>query len=319
MTRYVRNTAVLAKIESSYGVDPVPTGGANALLVSNLTINPLNANNVDRDNVRPYFGASEQLVGTASVECSFDIEIAGSGAAGTAPAWGPLLRGCAFDEDVQITYVAYTPLTDNQESLTLYWYDSGVLHKMIGARGNVQFKLGVGARPVMSFRFLGKYSAITAAANPSVTLTAFVTPYVVTDTNSVDLTLGATYATGAVTGGTAYTSAGIDIDLGNDLNFIPLVGLETVDITDRKASAKFELDLTAAQEVSFMTDVLANTTQEVSFTHGTAAGNIVLFHAASAQLINPSKADRNGRRLIGYDARLVPTTAGNDELVIVAK
>lgn len=72
----------------------------NALLVANLTINPLKANNVSRDLVRPFFGGSEQLVGTATVEVSFDVELAASGTAGTTPAWGPLLLGCAFAEAV---------------------------------------------------------------------------------------------------------------------------------------------------------------------------------------------------------------------------
>ena len=48
MARYVRNTVVLAKVESTYGTDSTPTGTANSMLVSNLSINPLNAGNVDR-------------------------------------------------------------------------------------------------------------------------------------------------------------------------------------------------------------------------------------------------------------------------------
>ena len=96
MPRYARNALILAKVETTAGVDAAPTGAANALLVANLTINPLKANNVSRDLVRPFFGGSEQLVGTATVEVSFDVELAASGTAGTAPAWGPLLLGCAF-------------------------------------------------------------------------------------------------------------------------------------------------------------------------------------------------------------------------------
>ncbi len=70
MARYVRNSAVLAKIESVYGTDPVPTGGANAMLVSNQS-NPKLVNNlVDRALLRSYFGGSEQLVGNAFVEIS---------------------------------------------------------------------------------------------------------------------------------------------------------------------------------------------------------------------------------------------------------
>ena len=41
--RYVRNSAILAKVEGTYGTDSTPTGAANAVLVSNLSINPLDA------------------------------------------------------------------------------------------------------------------------------------------------------------------------------------------------------------------------------------------------------------------------------------
>ena len=98
MARYVRNSAVLAKIESVYGTDPVPTGGANAMLVSNQSKPKLVNNLVDRALLRSYFGGSEQLVGTRYLEIAFDVELAGSGTAGTAPAWAPLLRASAFAE-----------------------------------------------------------------------------------------------------------------------------------------------------------------------------------------------------------------------------
>ena len=69
MARYIRNTVLAAKIETSYGTDSTPTVGSNALLISDVTINPLNAQNVPRNLVRAYMGGSENLVGPASVEC----------------------------------------------------------------------------------------------------------------------------------------------------------------------------------------------------------------------------------------------------------
>lgn len=318
MPRYIRNTAILAKIETTEGTDAVPTGAANALLVSDMTITPLNAQNVDRALVRPYFGASEQLVGTASVEVQFTVELAGSGTAATAPAWGALLRACGFAETVS-TFVAYAPDTPaNQKSLTIYWYDDGVLHKLLGAKGNVTLGMGVGERPTMQFTFTGKDGGVSAVANPATTLTAWKAPLVITDTNSGDVKLGGTYAAGAVTGGTSYTSRGLSINLGNQVQFTPLLGAEPVDITGREVTGSLQLDLTAAQEVTFFGSVKANTLQAISLEHGSVAGAIVGVHMAAAQLINPSKQDVNGRRLIGFDLRSVPS-AGNDDLIIYSK
>lgn len=318
MGRYIRNTAILAKIETTEGTDAVPTGSANALLVSDVTINPLNAQNVDRALIRPYFGGSEQLVGTAYVEVSFTVELAGSGAAATAPAWGALVRGCGFAETVS-TFVAYAPdAPANQKSLTIYYYDDGALHKLVGAKGTFTIAAGVGERPAMQFSFTGRDAGISAVANPATTLTAWKAPLVITDANSGDLKFGGSYAAGAVTGGTAFTSRGISLNVGNQVQFTPLLGGEFVDITAREVTGQIQLDLTPAQEVTYMGTVKANTLQTLSLEHGSVAGAIVGLHLAGAQLINPSKADLNGRRLIGYDVRSVPV-AGNDDLVIYTK
>jgi hypothetical protein len=98
MGRYVRNSVILAKTEVTYGTDPTPTGAVNAVLVSNLSINPLNANNVDRALVRPFFGGSEQLVGSAFVECEFEVEFQSSGSmtTPTIPAWDALVQACGY-------------------------------------------------------------------------------------------------------------------------------------------------------------------------------------------------------------------------------
>lgn len=319
MPRYIRNTAILAKIETTEGADAVPTGAANALLISDLTVNPLNAQNVDRALIRNYFGASEQLVGTAYVSVDFTCELAGSGTAGTAAPWGELLRACGFAEAGAAGYKDYKPDTPaNQKSASIYYYDDGVLHKLLGAKGSVSLGLGIGERPTLQFSFLGKDGGVTAAANPTTTLTGWKQPLVITDPNTSDVKFGGTYATGAVTGGTSYASRGLSLDVGNSVQYTPMLGGEYIDITGREVTGSLQLDLTAAQEVTFMASVKSNTLQAISLEHGTTAGGIVGVYMTAAQLINPSKQDANGRRLIGFDLRSVPS-AGNDDIVIYAK
>ncbi len=318
-TRYIRNTAILAKIESTYGTDSTPTEGANALLVSNVSINPLSAANVDRDLVRPYMGASEQLVGPANIELSFDIELSGAGAAGTAAAYGPLLRACGFAETLSASIRAeYNLVTPVADSVSIYYFSDGVKHIAKGCRGTLSLKMSAGGRPVLSFKFLGLDGGVTAASPSALTLTAFKTPAVISEPNTGDLTFGATYtaATPTLTGGTGYPSQGIDLDLGNAVNYTPLLGGESVDISQRQVTGKILLDLTAAQEVTFMASVKANTLQSLGLMHGTTAGYKVMIFMPAAQLINPSKSEVNGKLMIGYDIRALPSS-GNDELKIV--
>lgn len=318
MSRLPRNSAILAKIEATYGTDPTPTGAANAILVSNASFD-VNYNNVPRDVNFGYLGGSEQLVGTRSVAIGFDVELSGSGDAGlTAPAWAPLLKACGYAETDSGAYFEYVPLSSTFPSLTIYYHDDGVLHKALGCRGTCDFDLPLGGKPVMKFRFVGIDGGPTATANPSLTLTAFQKPVAITNPNAGDIMVGPTYSTGAISGGTAYPSRGMKLSGGNDLQYTPLLGGESVDIVNRELTGSIELELTAAQEVTFRTDIDANTLTSMGFSYGTTAGNIIVMYMPSVQRINPKKVEYNGRRMIGMDLRVMPS-AGNDELKIVVK
>ncbi|MDD5249642.1 MAG: hypothetical protein PHY45_11685 [Rhodocyclaceae bacterium] len=318
MPRYLRNSAVLAKIETVYGTDAVPAGATDALLISNVTINPLNAKMIERNLTRSFLGTSDKLIGPVSVELSFDVEVAGSGTAGTAPSWGKLLRGCAMAETVTAGQrVEYNPISSAFESLTLYYYDDGLVHKLLGARGTFAVKFPIGDRPVFNFKFTGIDGGPTAVANPSLTLTSWKPPVAVTFGNTSSLLLGCTYATGAFTGGISYPSQGLEFDLSGTVNYTELVGSQVVDFSDRNPNAKIVLDLTAAQEVTLLGTVKSLTQQGMGLIQGSTAGNKVLFFAPAAQLFNPSKQEINGRRLIGFDVDCAPS-AGNDEIRIAS-
>jgi hypothetical protein len=320
MGRLIRKTAILAKIETTSGVDAIPTGALNALLVSKLSINPLNAQNVDRDIIRAYLGGSEQLVGPAYMECGFDLELVGSGTAGTAPAWGACMRAIGFAEVLTATTrVDYVPISQAFESITIYWYDDGVLHKLVGARGTATLSMTVGEKPVMSFKFVGIDGGTTAAGSPATTLTAWRIPQVVCEANTGDITLGATHITTSapvLTAGTPYPSQGLTVDLGITTPFQALLGGETVDITDRKVTGSVKLDLTAAQEVAFLTDVKAAALTSIGLSHGTVVGDKVLVWMPNVQRSEPTKEELNGKRLCGYKLNINPLT-GNDEIRIV--
>lgn len=320
MSRYIRKTAILAKVETTAGTDASPAGATDALLVSDVSITPLDAQNVDRNLIRAFFGASEQLVGVASVKASFTVELAGSGTAATPPAWGQILLACATSEALLAApnRVEYSPATDSLKTVSIYYHDDGVLHKLLGSMGNCKLSAKVGERPTLQFEVTGLDGAMTATANPAVTLTAWRKPVVMTKANVVDITLGGTYATGAITGGTVYPSTGLELDFGNAVNFSAMLSEETVDITDRQSAGTVQFSLTAAQEVSFMATVKANTTQSLALQIGTAAGNKIIVWAPAIQLISPSKQELNGKRLIGYDLRFVPV-AGNDEWRLITQ
>lgn len=310
MAKKMRNALILAKTEVTYGTDPVPTGAANAMLVKGIAPQPLSAEFADRDLIKPYFGGSEQLLASVHSEVEFEIEIAGSGAAGTAPAWAPLLKACAFGETITAaTDVVYKPITDSITSVTIYYYLDGLLHKMTGARGTVSLGLSPKGIPTFKFKFLGKYNEPTDATQPTdADFSDFLTPLVVNTINTPSWSLH---------GYTGNLSA-LSIDVANDVIYRELIGTSGVEITNRKpvGSATFELGTVAAK--NWAETITDGTTGALALTHGTAAGNIIQIAAPKAQLSSPSYSDDNGVAMLSISMSLVPDD-GNDELVITVK
>ena len=319
MPRYVRNTVVLAKVETTPGTDIVPTGASDAMLVGgDIAITPLDAQNIDLDRFVGYFGASPQLVGPASVKATIGIELAGSGTANTAPVWNDMMLSAAMAEAVLTVpnRVEYTPISTSLKTISVYYYDDGVLHKLLGAMSNCKLSVRAGKAPRMVFDVIGIDGGISAATNATPTFTGYRMPVPVTKANVVDVSFGATYSAGVITAGTAYPSLGFDIDFGNDVNYFYNLTSDRADIYNRRMTGKITLELTAAQEVTLMASVKANTLTGMGFTLGTTTGNKFLVHAPQVQLLNPTKSSQGGARTIDYDLLFNPSS-GNDELRLV--
>jgi hypothetical protein len=320
MARLIKKTVVLAKVETTAGTDSTPTGAANAIQVANLSITPIDAKMVQINTVTPWFGGSMDLVATSSVKCSFEVLLAGSGTPATGPAWGQLLLGCAMSETTGLVTpnrVEYDPITNATKTLSIYYYDDGVLHKLLMAQGNVKLSAKSGEAPKLMFDFIGVDGIPTAVANATAVLTAWKVPPTITKANVTDILLGCTYATGVLSGGTSFNSTGLTLDWGNATAFVPMLTLEQTVLTDRNLKGTVEFDLTAAQEVTQLANVKANVSTGLGFVIGNTAGNKIMVFAPAAQLLNPKKVDNSGMRLIGFDIGFNPV-AGNDEVKLIS-
>ena len=165
MTISSRKSAILAKIESVYGTDPVPTGGANAMLVENINVVPLQQDTIERGGIQTFFGGRQRIETGSQVNLSFDVELAGAGAAGTAAPYAVLLKAAAFAETLSGGVSAiYNPISDSIESATIYFFADGLRHKVTGCRGNVEIKLSARQMAMLSFNFVGAYVAVDDTA-----------------------------------------------------------------------------------------------------------------------------------------------------------
>ena len=306
MALLTRKRLILAKAEATYGTDPTPTGSANAILVRNLEITPLQSDIVQRELIRPYLGNYEQLLAQTRVQVTFEVELAGSGAAGTAPAYGPVLKACGLSETVvATTSVTYAPVSTSFSSVTIYFYQDGIRHIVTGARGTFTLNGQVGAIPTIAFTMTGIYNAPTDTALATPTYANQATPLI--------------FKNGNTTSFSAFSYSGalqsIDLNVGNEIVYRELIGgTKEVLITDRKPAGTMSIEAVLLATKNYFTVSTGSTTGSVSFQHGTTAGNIATLTMAQADLADASYAELNGIAMMNLPYVATPTAAGNDEL-----
>ena len=309
MPLLTRKRLILLESEGTYGTDPTPTG-ADAVLVRDLNIVPLQSDVVSRDLVRPYLGASEQLLANTRVECTFSVELAGSGTAGTAPRYGKALLACGMSETVvAATSVTYAPVSASFGSCTIYYNIDGVLHKVTGARGTFTINGAVGEIPTIDFTFTGIYNTPTDTALPSVTYADQATPVV--------------FKAGNTTGFELLSYAGclqsVSFDVGNSLVYRELVGCtKEVLLTDRASTGSVVMEAVTMATKNYFTAALADgSLGNLLFQHGQTAGNIIDFASTRVDIGDVSYSDQDGIHMLNIPYTCIPSTAGNDEFSLV--
>lgn len=304
--RYWRNRALLVKTEATYGVDAVPTGAANAMLATNASLEPLLGEDLSRDLVLPNMGHQGIILDGNYATLSYEIEIAGSGVAGTPPAFGPALRASGWQEIITAgEKVEYKPISRLFESATQYFNIDGVNHALIGSRGTMTFGLTPRQIPRFVFTFTGLIGTITDTALPTVDVTDFIAPLPVNDANtSVSLF------------GYAGACEGITFDLANQIEPRMLINAESIEQTDRQMTGSAIMEATHLADVNWFQIARAHTKGVLAAQHGTVAGNIVKFDAPAVQIGRPTYGET--QRIMNNTLPLMftPTSAGNDEITI---
>ncbi|WP_349433571.1 phage tail tube protein [Pararhizobium sp. A13] len=306
--RYFRNRAILAKAETVYGTDAVPTGAANAMLWTNVVFNPSVGDEVGRDLVVPYMGHQGVILTGSHATISGECEIAGSGAAGTAPAWGPTHRACGMMEVIAAGVDAqYTPISQSQEAVSLYFNVDGVNHVLLGARGTYTFGFTPKQIPRWAYSFTGLLGTISDIVLPAVTLTGFKKPVPVNKANT-------TFSLHGLAG----VCEGVTFDLGNQIEPRFLIGAESIEHVDRVMTGSAVMEAVLLAQKNWFAIADAHTTGALALQHGTTAGNIVKIDAPAVQI---------GRLAYGESQKIVnntlplmfTTVAGNDEFKITVK
>jgi hypothetical protein len=301
-----KKKAILAKLEASPGVDAAPTGAANWIEARNVTFEPMDAETVERDIIAPYFGNGGKLITAKYTKISFEVALVGSGAAGVAPKVAPLLLACAMAQTVTpATSVAYNLVSEAIQAVTIYVNVDGVLHKLVGCRGNVALTLAAKGIPLLKFDLESIYTTPAAEAMPAVDRDGWLIEKPVTAATTAALTLG----------GTALAYSACELNLGNQLARIDLPGPQTeVAILDRKPTASATVLAPALAVFDPFALAESGATLALATTQDAGAGRAAQL-AAQVRVIGVDY-DRIDE-MLAYKLTLEPTPiAGNDEFAL---
>lgn len=298
--------AILAKLETGYGVDALPTGANDAILIRDMKTTPMAGKEVERRLLRPHYGNYQKIPAGQYSQIKIEVELAGSGVAGTQPGYDPLMRACGNAVVVTpSTSVAYNPITGGEESLTIYAHRDGVLHKFLGCFGSVSYSVDADGIPFLTFDMMGLRGGESDVALPTIDTSGFVAPVLVNTANT-SLTLH----------GYAASFSTLSINMATEASRLPVAGASNrIGITDRKASGSVTLIEPPVGTIDFY-DIAENATLDaMTLTHGLTAGNICTITAPSVGIGAPAEAEIEKRQALTLPLSFNPAV-GNDELVL---
>ncbi len=297
-----------AATETTYGTAPTLAATDAVMVRVRPDFQPLVADAIEREQLRPFFGGFTQELVNKYVAITFQVELAGSGTAGTAPRYGPLMLACGHSATTTASTVTYAPATTNLSSCTIDFNIDGNAHRMTGCRGSLNIVGEVRSFPYIEFTIWGLYNAPTATALPTATYgnQAAARPFADTFT---------TFSVASHTN----CLASFNLQQGNEMNYDELISCtNSINIIDRRASGNFTIEAPSISTKDFFAAALATSTVTGTLVQNVGAtGNIVTINVPQLDLGAPAYSERSGKEMLSLPFTAPPSSAGNDDYSIV--
>ena len=304
--KLLRKMAMLAAIEVTKGTEVVPVA-ANALLVKDVTLTPLEGDEVSNDFIKPYFGNSGTTLVTEYSKASFSVPFSGVGALGDVPGYSALLRACACAMTTSAgASVTFAPVTDGIESVTLHANIDGTLHKMIGAHGTATASVDAKGIPVWKFEFTGSFRPATDTLLPAVTYATWKDPFGV-NKNNTTLSLH----------GMQVACSSFQFDIGNTGVKQDLINVDTTEITGRSSKGSVTIRNTSIAEKDWIAAAREGLSGALHLVHGPNPTNVVEIKADRVRVGKPSYSEQDGIQMIQIPLSFIPSDEGNDEWELI--
>ncbi|MBB3142192.1 phage tail tube protein [Halomonas organivorans] len=307
---------VVVKVESAYGVASPDMTGATILEVVMLDGgNPYAGNTAERERQREGFGAFEQVNTGPYVERQIRVPYAGSGTAGEAPAYDPLLRACGMSVDVTADpapSVVYQPGSEDEESLEMWWMEDGQMQHVSGGRGDWSLTADSQGLPYIQFDLTALYRKPEVAADASMATQAV---------QAKELPINKQNTTANIDSHQACMSS-LSLALGNTVQYLNDINCESVEITGRQATGSTNIeapDLASKDYFSAVESHNGVSLVPVTLTHKDAAGGIIELKGSQVQLSSISPTNSQGIMHYDIGLRFLPTGSDDNDFTLTFK
>lgn len=304
-----KREVILAKIEATYKTDAAPTA-ADGVMVENLSSGLEGLRMHERNPVGVTLAPQRALYGGHLKSVTFDVLLKGSGTAGTAPEFGPLLRAAGMSETVvAVTSVTYAPVSDtaDQESVTIYYYQDGKLHKLTGAMCTaLSFSADAGGPGRVTMTFAGHH-AESDATMVTPTLDATVPP----------VFKDAAFAVDSYSAIISSLSFGLGLSTAMPPDVSAADGFGQLRITGRNVTGGIDPEATLKATYDWLDKLQGTTTGALDTgTVGATAGNIWRVQQPAVYYTNVADGDRDGIRTHDISISAIESS-GDDEVQII--
>ena len=308
MPKKTRLRALLAKDEASYGTDPTASGANNAILCTELSIEPVQSDEVSRDLIRSYLGNYDTLLANTRAQVTITVEMSGSETKGVAPQIAPLLTSCGLSETTSSgVSVTYAPVSSGFDSCTIVYNADGIQHKLTGCRGTFSLNCEVGSIPTITFVMTGLYNAPTDTTMPTCTFQKQADPLVFKQGNTSNFQFQ------------GYSAAlnSFTFEMNNEIVYRELVGgTKEVILNNRAPAGSVQIENINLSTKNYFTAATSNLSGNNTFIHGTADGNKVTINMPKANITAPAYSSVDDIDMLDLAYTAVPNT-GNDEVSLV--
>jgi hypothetical protein len=251
-----------------------------------------------RNPVKDTFSGFTSVSGRRSGEMVFQTELKGSGAPGTPPKWGKLMKACGFAED--------SPASAQIPSMTLARYMDGVVQTIWGARGTVGIRLIAGQPAMLEFEFKGAdFSVADGGLLTGVTYDSAIPPVFISAAFNI--------------GSYAARVERLNIDMANRLELQTDVnstsGHKTAVIVERKPIGSFDPEMVTIAEHDFFESWRDGREMSLTSTIGTASGNRIGLSAPRCRYVDLAESRRNEIATLEADFEL-NMVSGDDEFSV---